>query len=159
MNICIPNPGADLQLEILLEKYRHQPKIKHKALKCLFTGPPQVGKTTLKKRLLKAIKNLISSGVVNQSGGLEKSITVVIGERKERDTVIIESDVEWQPQHDLLNEVQIVLHFIDQQSTPEAVLCPILPILASTTADLDQLYPPKYLVWKRKLTRSVMPRC
>ena len=159
MNICIPNPGADLQLEILLEKYRHQPKIKHKALKCLFTGPPQVGKTTLKKRLLKAIKNLISSGVVDQSGGLEKSITVVIGERKERDTVIIESDVEWQPQHDLLDEAQIVLHFIDQQSTPEAVLCPILPILASTTADLDQLYPPKYLVWKRKLTRSVMPRC
>ena len=123
----------------MLEKYRHQPKIKHKALKCLFTGPPQVGKTTLKKRLLKAIKNLISSGVVDQSGGLEKSITVVIGERKERDTVIIESDVEWQPQHDLLDEAQIVLHFIDQQSTPEAVLCPILPISASTTADLDQL--------------------
>ena len=38
MNICIPNPGADRQLESLLEKYRHQPKIKHKALKCLFTA-------------------------------------------------------------------------------------------------------------------------
>ena len=65
MNICIPNPGADRQLESLLKKYHHQPKIKHKALKYLFTGPPQVGKTTLKKRLLKAIKNLISSGVVD----------------------------------------------------------------------------------------------
>ena len=58
------NVGADSQLERLFEKYRYQQKIKHKSLKCLFTGPPRVGKTTLKKRLLKVIKNLITSGVV-----------------------------------------------------------------------------------------------
>ena len=108
---------GDSQLKILLEKYRHQRKIKHKSLKCLFTGPPRVGKTTLKKRLLKTIKNLITSGVVSPSGGLEKPITVVIGETKQRVTVTMESDTDWQPQQDLLDEAQIVLEFIDQQPT------------------------------------------
>ena len=111
----------DSQLENLLEKYRHQPTIKHKSLKCLFTGPPRVGKTTLKKRLLKTIKNLISSGVVSPSGGLEKPISVVTGETRECVTVVMESDVDWKPQHDLLDEAQIVLEFIDKshhQSSP-----------------------------------------
>ena len=110
----------NLQLEKLLEKYRHQPTIKHKSLKCLFTGPPRVGKTTLKKRLLKLIKNLITSGVVSPSGGLEKPISVIIGETRECVTVVMESDLDWQPQHDLLDEAQIVLEFIDKshQSTP-----------------------------------------
>ena len=106
---------ANFQLKKLLEKYRHQRRIKHKSLKCLFTGPPRVGKTTLKKRLLKTIKNLISSGVVNPSGGLEKPITVVIGETRGRVTVTMESDTDWQPQHNLLDEAQVVLEFIDQQ--------------------------------------------
>ena len=113
------NIGSDVQLERLLKKYCHQKKIKHKSLKCLFTGPPRVGKTTLKKRLLKAIKNLISSGEVSPSGGLEKPITVVIGETRECVTVVMKSDVDWQPQHDLLDETQIVLEFIDHQSTTQ----------------------------------------
>ena len=111
----------DSQVESLLEKYRHQPKIKHKSLKCLFTGPPRVGKTTLKKRLLRVIKNLITSGVLNPSGGLEKPISVVIGETKGCVTVVMESDIDWKPQHDLLDEAQIVLEFIDNshhQSAP-----------------------------------------
>ena len=97
----------DLQLEKLLKKYCHQPKIKHKSLKCLFTGPPRVGKTTLKKRLLKMIKNLITSGVISPSGGLEKPISVVIGETRECTTVVMESDIDWKPQHNLLDEAQI----------------------------------------------------
>ena len=111
----------DLQLENLLQKYRHQPTIKHKSLKCLFTGPPRVGKTTLKKRLLKLIKNLISSGVVSPSGGLEKPISVIIGETRECVTVVMESDIDWKPQHDLLDEAQIVLEFIDKthHQTPQ----------------------------------------
>ena len=110
----------DLQVKKLLEKYHHQPKIKHKCLKCLFTGPPRVGKTTLKKRLLRIIKNLISSGAVSPSGGLEKPISVIIGETRECVTVVMESDLDWQPQHDLLDEAQIVLEFIDKshQSLP-----------------------------------------
>ena len=116
--ICI-HIEVDSQLERLLEKYRHQPTIKHKSLKCLFTGPPRVGKTTLKKRLLKMIKNLITSGVVSPSGGLEKPLSVVIGETRECVTVVMESDVDWKPQHDLLDEAQIVLEFIDKgQSRP-----------------------------------------
>ena len=108
-------------MESLLEKYRHQPKIKHKSLKCLFTGPPRVGKTTLKKRLLRVIKNLITSGVLSPSGGLEKPISVVIGETKGCVTVVMESDIGWKPQHDLLDEAQMVLEFIDKshhQSLP-----------------------------------------
>ena len=61
----------------LLEKYSHQEKIMHKSLNCLFTGPPRVGKTTLKKRLLKTIKNL-TSNAVSVSAGLEKPVTVVL---------------------------------------------------------------------------------
>ena len=77
-----------------------------------------MGKTTLKKRLLRVIKNLITSGVVSPSGGLEKPISVVIGETRKCVTVVMEN---WQPQHDLLDEAQIVLEFIDKshhQSLP-----------------------------------------
>ena len=124
LNLCISlilicvHIEIDSQLENLLEKYRHQPTIKHRSLKCLFTGPPRVGKTTLKKRLLKMIKNLITSSVVSPSGGLEKPISVVIGETRKCVTVVME---DWQPQHDLLDEAQIVLEFIDKshhQSPP-----------------------------------------
>ena len=136
---------ADPQLENLLEKYHQQPKIKHKSLKCLFTGPPRVGKTTLKKRLLKVIKNLISSGIVSPSGGLEKPISVIIGETRECVTVVIESDVDWKPQHNLLDEAQIVLEFIDHQpsTSHQAPLTPksVSPIPVHTQVSLDPVPP------------------
>ena len=136
---------ADPQLENLLEKYHQQPTIKHKSLKCLFTGPPRVGKTTFKKRLLKVIKNLISSNVVSPSGGLEKPISVIIGETRECVMVVIESDVDWQPQHNLLDEKQIVLEFIHHQpSTPhQAPLTPksVSPIPVHTQVSLDPVLP------------------
>ena len=115
------NIDADSQLMNLLEKYRHQRMLKHKSLKCLFTGPPRTGKTTLKKRLLKTIKNLISLGVASPSGGFENPVSVVIGETKERVTVVMESDVEWQTQHDLLDEAKTVLGFIHQNTTASVV--------------------------------------
>ena len=136
----------DLQVKKLLEKYHHQPKIKHKSLKCLFTGAPRVGKTTLKKRLLKTIKNLITSGVVSPSGGLEKPISVIIGETRECVTVVMESDLDWKPQHDLLDEAQIVLEFIDkshlQISRPTTVLPkPVSPTPFPATAILAPATP------------------
>ena len=130
------------RLKNLLEKYRHQRKIKHKSLKCLFTGPPRVGKTTLKKRLLKTIKNLISSGVVSPSGGLEKPITVVISETRRRVTVTMESDTDWQPQHNLLDEAQVVLEFIDQQATSHPSGLPT-PAPVSPTPVSSAQAPPK----------------
>ena len=119
----------------MLEKYRHQEKIKHKSLKCLFTGPPQVGKTTLKKRLLKIITNLVSSGVGSPSGGLEKPISVIIGEARELEsvTVVMESGIDWLPQHELLDEAQTVLEFIDNQPTTKH---PGPPTLSSPTPPL-----------------------
>ena len=94
-----------------------------------------MGKTTLKKRLLKTIKNLITSGVVSPSGGLEKPISVIIGETRECVTVVMESDFDWQPQHDLLDEAQIVLEFIDKshQSQPTSHPTTVLPKPVSPT--------------------------
>ena len=131
---------VDFQLENLLEKYRHQGMIKHKSLKCFFTGPPRVGKTTLKKRLLKIIKNLISSGVVSASGGLDKPITVILGETKECATIVFEADcIDWQPQHNLFDEAQIVLQFIDQQPTPKEASKPVeLPLCISPEPAVPQ---------------------
>ena len=86
-----------------------------------------MGKTTLKKRLLRVIKNLITSGVVSPSGGLEKPISVVIGETRECVTVVMESDMDWKPQRDLLDEAQIVLEFIDHQSPPAPAPIPFSP--------------------------------
>ena len=132
--VCI-NTEGDFQLENLLEKYRHQGMIKHKSLKCLFTGPPRTGKTTLKKRLLKAIKNLISLGIASPSGGFENPISIVIGETRERVTAFMESDVDWQTQHDLLDEAQTVLGFIDQQ--PISNVVPTSQQLGSPTSTPD----------------------
>ena len=99
--VCV-HTETGIQLENLLEKYRHQQKIRHKSIKLLFTGLPRAGKTVLKKRLLRVIKNL----VVTPSEGFEKPISIVT-----------ESDVDWLHQHDLLDEAQTVLELIDQQST------------------------------------------
>ena len=92
-----------------------------------------MGKTTLKKRLLRVIKNLISSGVVSPSGGLEKPISVIIGETRECVTVVTESDIDWKPQHDLLDEAQIVLEFIDKSHLQTSHPATVLPKLASPT--------------------------
>jgi len=124
---------ADFELERLLGKYHSQQKIKHTSLKCLFNGPPRVGKTTLKKRLLKAIKNLITSGVTSPSGGLEEPVSVIIGETRECVTLVIESDVDWEHQHNLLDEAQTVLELIDQQ--------PITNYRSVSTPSSDQFTP------------------
>ena len=150
----------DSQLKILLEKYRHQPTIKHKSLKCLFTGPPRVGKTTLKKRLLKTIKNLILSGVVSPSGGLEKPISVVIGETRECITVVMESDVDWQPQHELLDEAQMLLEFIDKshQSRPVPGPTPVPPKpVPSTPVSAPAMSAPAAPVATRQVSSKSVP--
>ena len=151
--LSAPNIGADPQLVELLEKYRHQGMIKPKSLKCLFTGPPRTGKTTLKNRLLKTIKNLISLGVASPSGGFENPISVVIGETKERNTALLE---DWQTQTDLLDEARTVLGFIHQQPTSQQLASPTFTpdqyTLDPPTSDLptpgpnsptqDSLHPP-----------------
>ena len=137
-NFVSPNTEAEFQLENLLEKYRHQEKIKHKSLKCLFTGPPRVGKTTLKKRLLKIITNLVSSGEVSPSGGLEKPISVVIGDTRECVTVVLGSDLDWLPQHNMLHEAQLVVGFIDSQPTTQH---PGEPTPSSPTPQLAPVTP------------------
>ena len=92
-----------------------------------------MGKTTLKKRLLRVIKNLITSGVVSPSGGLEKPISVIIGETRECVTVVMESDLDWKPQHDLLDEAQIVLEFVDKSDLQTSRPATVLPKPVSPT--------------------------
>ena len=87
-----------------------------------------MGKSTLKKRLLKTIKNLLDSGIVSPSGGLEKPITVIIGETRECVTVVMQSDIDWQPQNDLIDEAQIVLQFIDKSHISPPTLGPKPPL-------------------------------
>ena len=133
------NIDVEHQLKSLLKKYSHQEKIKHKSIKCLFTGPPRVGKTTLKKRLLKTIKNLHTSNAGSPSGGLEKPITVVLDETRKCVTAVIQSGFDWQPLCDLLDEGQIVLEFINQQPTTHNLRSPTLsPVRASPTATTDE---------------------
>ena len=104
-----------------------------------------MGKTTLKKRLLRVIKNLISSGEVSPSGGLEKPISVVIGETRECVTVVMESVIEWKPQRELLDEAHIMLEFIDQQPTTPyqtpLTPIPVSPIPVHTQVSLDPVLP------------------
>ena len=102
-----------------------------------------MGKTTLKKRLLRVIENLITAGVVSPSGGLEKPISVIIGETRECVTVVMESDLDWRPQKDLLDEAQIVLEFIDKshKSSPTHGHTPISTKLFPLTTVPASLVP------------------
>ena len=108
----------EVQLKNLFEKYPE--KIRHKSLKCLFTGPPQVGKTTLKKRMLKTIKNIVSSGESSASGGLEKPITFIIGGTSESATIAMGPNyMDWHRQDSVPEEAQTVIQLIQHKTIPK----------------------------------------
>ena len=71
--------GNDISRDVY-EKYSQEDGvIPFKAVKWILVGPPQVGKTTTKMRLLKQIKNIQSEGgnVKPDSTGLEKPLEVM----------------------------------------------------------------------------------
>ena len=78
--------------------------------------------------------------MTSPSGGFENPISAVTGETKERNTALLESDIDWQVQHDVLDEAQIVLEFIDQQPTTNVVHPSPYP--AQTAPVLPTPYPP-----------------
>ena len=84
-------------------------------------------------------QNYIFLGVVSPSGGLEKPISVVNGEIRECVTVVMQSDTDWQSLHDLLDEAQRVLKFID--NTPL------------------QVYPHLFLIFPHSHTTSPLVSC
>ena len=85
----------------------------------------------------------ITSGVVSPSGGLEKPISVIIGEARECVTVVMKSGIDWQPQDNVLDEVQTVLEFIDNQPTTKhpGPPRPSSPITSPPTPHLAPLTP------------------
>ena len=78
--------------------------------------------------------------MTSPSGGFENPISAVTGETRERNTALLESDVDWQVQHDVLDEAQIVLEFIDQQPTTNVMYSSPYP--AQTAPALPMPYPP-----------------
>ena len=75
--------------------------------------------------------------MTSPSGGFENPISAVIGETRERNTALLEN---WRVQHDVLDEAQIVLKFIDQQPTTNVVNPSPYP--AQTVPVLPTPYPP-----------------
>ena len=62
----------------------------------------------------------------------------MIGETRECVTVVMKSDVDWQPQHELLDEAQIVLQFIDKHPTiapPTRALVPPIPVRTQVSSE------------------------
>ena len=68
----------------VLASYARYKQIKVKAVKCILSGPPRVGKTIFLKRILKRIENIHhSDSGTTHSTGFERSITVPIFESLE----------------------------------------------------------------------------
>ena len=78
--------------------------------------------------------------MTSPSGGFENPISAVIGETRKRNTAFLGSDIDWQVQHDVLDEAQIVLKSIDQQPTTNVVHPSPYPAL--TAPVLPTSYPP-----------------
>ena len=70
-----------------------------------------------------------------QVGGLRSPSVSSLVRQGSVSRVVTESDIDWKPQHDLLDEAQIVLEFIDKShlSLPTSHPATVLPKLASPT--------------------------
>ena len=79
-------------------------------LKFLFVGPPRLGKTTVRRRLLKEIIDLMSAGEVDQShpstGTVESSDVVVTGVSS---TTAVITESEWSELAGLIDETRMLV--------------------------------------------------
>ena len=97
-----------------MNKYKDQPTIDYKSLKCSFIGPPRVGKTTTRKRLMEEIVNLsISGDTASESTQLQKPITVQVYEKSDIAPAVLGSS-QWK-MDDLLGEMQLLLQHIQRE--------------------------------------------
>ena len=104
---------ANKNLTALMSKYKDQPTINHKSLKCSFIGPPRVGKTTTKMRLMEEIVNIATSGLTtSESTQLQKPITVKMYEKSDIAPAVLGVS-QWK-KSDWLGEMQLLLHQIEK---------------------------------------------
>ena len=85
-------------------------------LKFLFVGPPRLGKTTARRRLMGEITDLISASEADQhhpsTGAVESGHNMVV--RNESITTAVVSQAEWSSVENLSDEARILFHnFVD----------------------------------------------
>ena len=97
-----------------MAKYQDQPTINYKSLKFTFIGPPEVGKTTTRKRLTEEVINLSSSPqAATESTQLQKPLTVQMNEKSAIAPLHVGS-LQWK-ESDRLGEMQLLLHHIQKK--------------------------------------------
>ena len=74
-----PLQERTIEQSTLMQKYAGQGLVKFKSLRMTFSGPPCVGKTTLKKRLMREMVNISKTLGVPDSSGVQECVTVEVG--------------------------------------------------------------------------------
>ena len=109
-----------------MNKYKDQPTINHKSLKCSFIGPPRVGKTTTRMRLMEEIVNIATSGLTtSESTQLQKPITVKMYEKSDIAPAVLGAS-QWK-KNDWLGEMQLLLHKIQKHQEDPKPEQPVRP--------------------------------
>ena len=104
---------ANRKFSALMKKYKDQPTINYKSLKCTFIGPPRVGKTTTRMRLMEEIVNISSTGnTASDSTQLEKPITVQMYEKSDIAPAVLGFS-QWK-KDDWLGEMQLLLQHVQK---------------------------------------------
>ena len=87
--------------------------VNFKAVKCIFSGPPRVGKTTVKRRLLKEIVNIRKCADLASQSTTMDGCTVPIFEKTLTGSQIVSND-EWKSLNELLDEGCIVVNLTER---------------------------------------------
>ena len=88
-------------------------KVNFKAVKCIFSGPPRVGKTTVKRRLVKEIVNIGECADLPSQSTTMDGCTVPIFEQTQTGSQML-SDDEWKSLNELLDEGCIVVNLTER---------------------------------------------
>ena len=125
-------------VEVIESLKKKHLSIKFRPVKLMFCGPPRVGKSTLKKRLLREIANLATDPTYITSTGLEKPqvVQVSLSGELERSAFIISagkmSAHDWRDQ-DLHQQIGVLFNTMLQHKADESG-----SKAQSAQADLDQ---------------------